>query len=110
VTFHTGDMALIDWDDFDSLYLFNPFEADLLGENYGETRKKWAVFGHEVTRVEDWLAQLASGTRVVTYHGFGGEMPDSYSLAAMEHIGSGPLALWVKRPTRNGPMLPTETA
>jgi len=41
VTFHTGDMALIDWDDFDSLYLFNPFEADLLGENYGETRKKW---------------------------------------------------------------------
>jgi len=102
VAFHHGDMAMLDWDEFDSIYLFNPFESDLVGENYVETRQRWALFGREVTRVEDWLAQLASGTRVVTYHGFGGEMPDSYSLAAMEHIGSGPLALWIKRPNRNG--------
>jgi len=98
--FHAGDMAMLDWDDFDSLYLYNPFEADLVGETYVETRQRWARFGQEVTRAEDWLAQLASGTRVVTYHGFGGEMPDCYSLAAMEHIGSGPLALWIKRPNR----------
>ena len=38
------------------------------------------------------------GARVVTFHGFGGEMPSSFELVFGEVIGEGQLALWVKQP------------
>ena len=59
---------------------------------------RWATLKEHVARTEAGLADLAVGTRVVTYQGFGGEMPGSYALAGMETVGDGQLALWIKRP------------
>ena len=102
-TFHAGDMSLFDWDGFDSLYFFNPFEVALVGDCDIEPRLRWAMHETVVATVEERLAELAVGTRVVTYHGFGGTMPDSFMLSSMEICEMGPLALWTKMPKHRPP-------
>ena len=94
--FHAGDMQELDWDRFDSLYFYNPFETLLFGCGTADAAA-WAVFADEVARTEERLAALSTGTRVVTFHGFGGEMPSSFALTFMEAIGDGELALWIKQ-------------
>jgi hypothetical protein len=47
-------------------------------------------------------AQLAAtpvGTRVVTYHGYGGQMPPGFRCARREGRGSDFVELWIKEPT-----------
>src|SRR5262249_15946045 len=56
-----------------------------------------AGFAEQVAATEARLAELEPGTRVVTFHGFGGEMPPGLALAELEEIEGGELALWVKR-------------
>lgn len=94
-----GEMAALDWSSFDSFYLFNPFYENrvptlridqLVCLSEGRYRQLIQV-------VESKLEYLRLGTRVVTYHGFGGRFPESYSLEASEFLYSGNLDLWVKR-------------
>lgn len=97
--FTCGEMTSLDWADFDSLYLFNPFEATLYPD---EPHDRCVVFPRYVQHVgetEDRLAGLPAGTRVVTYHGFGGEVPRCYEMAWRERIGTDQLVLWIKRPS-----------
>lgn len=42
------------------------------------------------------LAKLAVGTRVVTYHGFGGDFPRGYRCERIEKSGTDRLEQWVK--------------
>jgi hypothetical protein len=97
VTFHGGDHSVVDWKRYDSLYFYNPFELALFTASPIEPRPRWTLFGNDVARAEQCLSELVPGTRVVTYYGFGGELPASYKLAQMERIGTGQLALWIKR-------------
>jgi SAM-dependent methyltransferase len=99
IRFHGGDMYGLDWQRYDSLYLYNPFES-LLFSGAG----RGAVFADQVARAEQRLSALPAGTRVVTFHGFGGAMPSSFALRATERFGAGALALWVQQPgVRAGP-------
>jgi hypothetical protein len=41
---------------------------------------------------------MPRGTRVVTYHGFGGEFPGDYVLVHRVAVASDYLSLWIKRP------------
>ena len=43
------------------------------------------------------LEHMPRGTRVVTFHGMGGPMPDNYELMHQTLIGDGPLELWMCR-------------
>ena len=95
--FHAGDMRELDWRRFDSLYFYNPFETPLFGDG-GSDAAAWAVFVEQVACAEARLSELAPGTRVVTFHGFGGEMPSSFTRAFAGTIGGGELALWIQRP------------
>ena len=100
VSFTTGDIAAISWKAFDSLYLFNPFEAGLFTGPISEPVEhsaRWATYCNELERTESMLAEMPAGTRVVTYHGFGGEMPRDYSLAYRDPIGTDYLSFWIKR-------------
>jgi hypothetical protein len=93
--FAVGDLLAIDWRAFDSLYFYNPFEAALFGRGGGSDRAQGgAVFAERVAAVQDRLAGLAAGTRVVTFHGLGGELPPGFARAAED----GNLALWIKQP------------
>jgi len=41
---------------------------------------------------------MRAGTRVVTYHGFGGKLPAGYALASREPAGGDALELWIRQP------------
>lgn len=99
--FLSGDALAADWRGFDSLYLYNPFESQRFGGGFARAAGG-AGFAEQVARTEARLGELSPGTRVVTFHGFGGEMPPGFALAALEEIEGGELALWIKRP-RPGP-------
>jgi len=95
--FVAADMMELDWDRFDSLYLYNPFEADLFGAGRPD-HAGWTAFADQVAHVEERLSALSTGTRVVTFHGFGGELPSSFALTFSEAIDHGELALWIRQP------------
>jgi hypothetical protein len=88
--FTAGDATELDWAPFDSVYLYNPFEALLFSGGA-------AGFAEQVVRTEQRLAGLASGARVVTFHGFGGEMPASFASVAREQVSDGELVLWIQQ-------------
>jgi len=95
-TFQSADVLALGWEEFDSVYLFNPFEGARIREKSAHLTA-WIRYVDEIERVEMKLAGLRSGMRVVTYHGFGGEMPAGFALLSSELIGIGMLDLWEKR-------------
>jgi hypothetical protein len=103
VTFACIDAIEIDWSHFDAFYLFNPFAEHLpnvpsLDETI-ELDPEYFLF--YVRFVRQRLAEARIGTRVVAYHGFGGDPPPGYMLLADEPAGTDRLELWLKtRPTR----------
>ncbi len=95
VTFALGDIAAVDWASHDAFYLFNPFAEALFA-------------GAAATREDDYVAHLdavyrnleaaRAGTRVVTYHGFGGNKDlDGYDLVQREPAREDELCLWIRR-------------
>jgi SAM-dependent methyltransferase len=98
VRFIHGNMADLDWTPFDAFYLYNPFyenvepsaqidEQVAMGEEY---------FDRYVKIVEEKLMRLRSGSRVATYHGFGGQFPAGFRQAVKEPFGGDYLELWIK--------------
>jgi hypothetical protein len=77
-----GDALAMDWSGFDGIYFFNPFVVDPVVEE------------RTIRRAERKLVEARPGTRVVTYHGFGGVMPSGYQLLAREPAGTDRLELW----------------
>ncbi len=96
VHFIHADILEVDWRPYDSYYLFNPFAEHLLGAIDHTELVAPALFGFHVQEVQKRLRDARRGTRVVTYHGFGGNMPRSFRLAACEDAGSDQLELWIK--------------
>ena len=92
--FDTVDIAF-----FDAVYLYNPFEEnvwcrrDCIDESVELSRER---FVDDVGRAERLLARARPGTRVVTYHGFGGLMPPTYRLARTAPCHTGQLMLWIQ--------------
>ena len=94
-----GDITSIDWATFDAFYLFNPFAEILLaGDEDALARRD--RYGDNIDFVQNQLAQAATGTRVVTYHGFGGEMPPGFDRVHREGAREDELCLWVRRRPR----------
>ncbi len=98
-TFIQGDMSDLDWDFFDSFYLFNPFYENRaptirIDQEVVLSEERFASY---VSLVQGKLKLLRPGTRVVTYHGFGGDFPVGYRCLLRERAGSDTLNLWVKR-------------
>ncbi|WP_146653563.1 class I SAM-dependent methyltransferase [Labilithrix luteola] len=97
--FVSGTLDDIDVSDFDALYFFNPFEENMLHARHwldSTVTLSEARYFADVSRAEGLLDAARVGTRVVTYHGFGGKMPLSYHRAVRERCRSGHLELWVK--------------
>lgn len=81
-----GDALSIGWAPFDSFYFYNPFEVFPLHD--------------AVPEILERLAWLRPGTRVVTYHGLGGEMPSCYRRIRRENLELGDLELWIREGAR----------
>lgn len=102
--FFVGDVMGVNWSAFDAFYLFNPFEeqryADILCATPEEAESRRAQFTAHVEFVQQQLSSAATATRVVTYHGFGGEMPAGFDLVHREKALGDELCLWIRRPSR----------
>lgn len=81
--FVAGEARELDWSRFGGVYLFNPFDEDV----------------QEIVGVERKLLTLHPGARVVTYYGFGGEMPVVFEMVERITDRSGFLCLWIRRQT-----------
>lgn len=98
-SFDTGTIEEQDASAVDGFYFFNPFAenmcnaADRLDASVELSEDR---FWTDVDAAEELLARARVGARVVTYCGFGGELPDGYVLASRERCGGGRLDLWVK--------------
>ncbi len=89
--------------DFDAFYLYNPFEENLCGsdERLDDTVSlSEERFCADVERVQTIFGGAPVGTRVVTFNGFGGDMPADYRLVTTDSRWRSYLDLWVKMDPR----------
>jgi SAM-dependent methyltransferase len=90
-----GDGSRLAWDEFDGFYFYNPFTTLMLAP-HASPFVRYATIQSTLRRIEQRLATARPGTRVVTYHGFGGKLPAGYALAAREPAGGDALELWLR--------------
>jgi len=96
VNFVCGTLDAIDWARFDAFYLFNPFAETLIsGPDDALARRRTYIADIEI--VQRHLAVARPGTRVVTYHGFGGDMPPELELTWAEAAHEDELRVWTHR-------------
>jgi len=97
-SFIQGNMVDLDWDFFDSFYFFNPFYENKLKSIRIDDTVSFGLDKHSryVEAVRTKLRSARVGTRVATYHGFGGDIPMGFRKVKKEQIGSDFLELWVK--------------
>jgi hypothetical protein len=94
--FLSKDALRVDWNRFDAFCRFSPFTEHLPGARRLDDTIEVAPARHAelLARIHDRLAKLPSGTRVATFHGFGGSLPGGWSLSHVEEIEGGPLEVW----------------
>lgn len=90
-----GDGSRLEWDEFDALYFYNPFGTLMLAP-HASAFVRYATLQATMRRVDQRLAGTRVGTRVVTYHGFGGRLPPGFALVSREPAGGDALELWVR--------------
>lgn len=90
VTFENRDMEAMDWSLFNAFYFYNPFYDALNRSEDG------LDFLRQVETVKERLRKCRKGTRVVTHHGFGGDMPGDYKRVERHLVSAAILELWVK--------------
>ncbi len=99
IEFRVGNMSEESWDQYQGIYLFNPF--------FEQTSGPWCQIDDTIAYSRDTqeryiqtaLSKLAStrvGTRVATYFGLGGALPREFRKTSYEQFDKGPLELWVK--------------
>ncbi len=93
------DAVHTDWQSYDAFYFFNPFAENYFadGEQIDHTVELTPErFHHDVGGAVAALAGARVGTRVVTYHGLGRQLPNTYDLHRCESAGSDALELWIR--------------
>ncbi len=99
VSFSCQNMIDLAQDDWDGLYLFNPFHEQTSGpwvqidDSVGYSKETQARY---VRHVLTMLETLKEGVRVATYFGFGAAFPPGFVKIAYEHYEQGPLEIWAK--------------
>ena len=108
--FILGDAAELDWSGFDGFYLYNPFYENISDPIRFEPLVALSEDRYKkyVAMTQAKLRDLPEGTRVVTFHGFGGELPLAYRLSREERFRDGILQLWVKQASDLEVRLPPE--
>lgn len=97
VSFIHARMEEIDWERFTGFYLYNPFverlyEAEERIDDHVQYDQQSYI--QQVRFVQLKLPTLPVGIRIVTYHGFGGEMAPGYEVRLRERWGDDYLVLW----------------
>lgn len=90
-----GDGSRLAWDEFDAFYFYNPFTTVMLAP-HASPFVRYATIQSTLRRIEQRLAATRAGTRVVTFHGFGGHLPAGFTRVTRESAGDDALELWIR--------------
>jgi len=93
---HKGNITDVDFNNFNSFYLFNPFYENLIPSMRlnDEVELAGAAYSYYLKETEIKLDNSATGTRLVTYHGNNFEVPESFK--KIKETPDGFLKLWIK--------------
>lgn len=83
----------------DAYYLFNPFGENLFGADEqldGDVELSEARYNRDIDAVERMLADAVVGTYLLTYNGFGGEIPSNYVEVRVDREMPNILRMWQK--------------
>lgn len=97
--FRHGNATDAAMEGFDALYLFNPFAENEFsaGDRLDDTVElSKARLVADLLRLERALERAAVGTLLVTYHGFGGRIADSFDVVHEEPAGTDRLRVFAK--------------
>lgn len=98
-SFIHGNAFDVDFAEFDALYFFNPFLELIDPPPFPIDHlvpRSPTLHGELVAATYQRLRQARPGTRVVTYGGFGGDMPGGFTCELEERCYRDLLALWIK--------------
>lgn len=87
------------WAEFESIYIYNPFSENLDQSIRIDDLCELSVDLYvKYVRHAQWqLAQVRSGTRVIIYNRFGGELPPTFECLQKEEIDFLSLEVWRKK-------------
>jgi len=100
IHFECTDAFEKNWNKYTGIYLFNHFYEHIAPKNQAISNdislstKKYHDY---IYKMEEKLKTLKIGTKVVTFHGFGGEFPPEYICTSKEPIDGGLLEFWIKK-------------
>ncbi len=98
VRFSRANIVDFDFSGFDGFYLFNPFFEQLGDRSVlpidGEVVRSRSLYRRYVKTIQEKLATARPGTAVVTFYGFGGNLPDGFERVHTERAGGDRLVLW----------------
>jgi SAM-dependent methyltransferase len=102
VRFLCANAGDLDWGRYNAFYFYNPFYENLDPDKKLDERVELSpsLYDQYIRMTQERLAQAPSGTRVVTFHGMGGDMPDGYERVLQEFRDIGFLELWIKSPSQ----------
>lgn len=96
----SGRFENLDPERFDAFYLFNPFAENVfdpeewLDDAVELSEARWS---HDLAVAEHWLDHAPQGTALITYNGFGGRIPGTFSLQRGLLTSGNWLRVWTKR-------------
>lgn len=101
VDFVCANAGDLDWGRYNAFYFYNPFYENLDPDKKidEDVELSPSLYDRYIRMTQERLVQAAPGTRVVTFHGMGGDMPDGYERLVQEFQDIGFLDLWVKNPS-----------
>jgi SAM-dependent methyltransferase len=106
VTFIRGTFGETLVPDADAYYLYNPFGENLFGcEDHldGDVELGDERYHRDVAAVEHLLRTARVGTLLLTYNGFGGQVPMSYEEVRFDSDMPSLLRMWRKTSRKNEP-------
>ncbi len=97
---HGNFMDFEDWDSYDVIYLYNPFQEHIteiegmrIDDNIEFARK---YFTEYINGVFWQLCFAKPGKKMITYHGYGGRVPDTWKLLKSYVFDGSDLSFWEK--------------
>jgi SAM-dependent methyltransferase len=98
VNFVVGSAFDLSWKEFDCVYFYNPFCEQKTPERRmrNDVPMQESLYNTYLQLTHSRLREQKKGSKVMTYHGLGGAMPDEYSLSYQKAVGSDFLKVWIK--------------
>jgi predicted RNA methylase len=100
VRFVHGTLSSSSLPSAEAYYMYNPFGENLFGPESqidGDVERSESRYQRDVASVERVLAEMSSGTFLLTYNGFGGQVPSNFCQVRVARDLPNVLEMWKKR-------------